>query len=69
MNKINTKEQIITSFMSTEISEQHLRGFLKVYFKFNYKLLYNLYNLNQKQLNLLTAFLSVLLWWKKETLT
>ena len=45
MNKINTKEQIITSFMSTEISEQHLRGFLKVYFKFNYKLLYNLYNL------------------------
>ena len=58
MNKINTKEQIITSFMSTEISEQHLRGFLKVYFKFNYKLLYNLYNLDQKQLNLLTAVLS-----------
>ena len=67
MNKINTKEQNMTSFMSTEISEQHLRGFLKVYFKFNYKLLYNLYNLDQKQLNLLTAVLSELYCGGKET--
>ena len=67
MNKINTKEQNMTSFMSTEISEQSWRGFLKVYFKFNYKLLYNLYNLDQKQLNLLTAVLSVLYYGGKET--
>ena len=67
MNKIDTKALIITSFTSTEISEQSWRGFLKVYFKFNYKLLYNLYNLDQKQLNLLTAVLSVLYYGGKET--